>query len=313
MVETPASVSTEIAARGPVVGELFVKRTYRWPVGLAGDRTARSSTQVEHVVAMSVELRAGEPFVRVVLDFDNQADDHRLRFHIPLARTADHSAAEGQYAVVERGLTVEGGHGEVTLPTFPAYGWVDAGGITALLDHVTEYELVDGTELALTCLRSIGMISRNDNPYREDPAGPERPMPAAQMRGRQRIGFGILLHAGEWHQAGVLKAAEEYAHDFVVAPGSHGGDAQPAAEREGLAIAGDGVVMTALQRRGEWLELRVVLEHPTAGRAAIGSGIAQAREVGLLGQIGDELAVAESGSLSLAIEPWQVKTIQLRR
>ena len=30
------------------------------------------------------------------------------------------------------------------LPTFPAYGFVDAGGIAALLEHPIEYELVDG-------------------------------------------------------------------------------------------------------------------------------------------------------------------------
>ena len=56
-----------------------------------------------------------------------------------------------------------------------------------LLDQITEYELVDdGRELALTVLRSFGLISRNANPYREDPAGPEVPVPDAQLIGRGR-------------------------------------------------------------------------------------------------------------------------------
>ena len=59
---------------------------------------------------------------------------------------------------------------------------IAAGGITLLLDHVSEYELLDD-ELALTVLRSTGLISRNDNRYREDPAGPSLPIPAAQMHG----------------------------------------------------------------------------------------------------------------------------------
>ena len=38
----------------------------------------------------------------------------------PCRRRSSGSAAEGQFAVVERGLEPEGGHGEVPLPTFPA-------------------------------------------------------------------------------------------------------------------------------------------------------------------------------------------------
>jgi alpha-mannosidase len=135
-------------------------------------------------VTTSVEVRAREPFARLRIAFDNPSSDHRVRVHFPLARQVASSFAEGQFAVVERGLEAEGGPGEFPLPTFPARGFVDAGGMAILLDHVAEYEVVGGRELALTVLRSIGFISRNFNPYREDPAGPDVPIPAAQLRGR---------------------------------------------------------------------------------------------------------------------------------
>ncbi|HWH24163.1 MAG TPA: glycoside hydrolase family 38 C-terminal domain-containing protein, partial [Candidatus Limnocylindria bacterium] len=186
LVTEPVEVSTRVAAAGPLVGRLVVERSFDWPAGLAVDRRSRSAAAERTLVTTTVELRAGEPFVRLALEFDNRSDDHRLRFHVPLPMPADRSAAEGQYAVVERGLQMEGGHGEVPLPTYPAYAFVAAGGVAALLDHITEYELVDdGGELALTCLRAFGWISRNDNPYREEPAGPEREVPAGQMRGHQ--------------------------------------------------------------------------------------------------------------------------------
>ena len=136
-----------------------------------------------------LELRAGEPFVRVRIAFENRSRDHRVRFHVPLPRPVAGSRAEGQYAVVERGLELEGGHGEVPLPTFPARGFVHAGGVSVLLDHVTEYEVVDGRELALTLLRSFGLISRNENPYREDPAGPQLGGAGTQLLGRL-VGWG---------------------------------------------------------------------------------------------------------------------------
>ena len=91
--------------------------------------------------------------------------------HVPLREPADRSYAEGQFGIVERGLEPEGGYGEVAIPTYPASAFVAAGGIALLLDHVTEYE-VAGDELALTVLRSTGLISRIHHPWREDPAGP---------------------------------------------------------------------------------------------------------------------------------------------
>ena len=128
---------------------------------------------------MRVELRAGEPFVRLRVVVDNPCRDHRVRLHVPLAGPAERSSAEGQFAVVERGTSAEGGHGEVPLPTFPASGFVDAGGVAVLLDHVTEYELLtDPPELALTLLRSVGQISRDHHRYRRSRPAP-RPRPRA--------------------------------------------------------------------------------------------------------------------------------------
>ena len=171
LVEAPDEVRVSVVSEGPVRGALSIVRSYRW-----------SPAQVPVDVETTVELRAGEPFCRVRVSFENPIGDHRLRFHVPLPREARFSAAEGQFAVVERALEAEEGFGEVALPTFPAYGFVDAGGMAALLEHPMEYELVDGgRDLALTILRSTGLISRSAHAYRESPAGPEIEIPAAQM------------------------------------------------------------------------------------------------------------------------------------
>ena len=221
---------------------------------------------------MHLELRAGEPFVRVKVDFENPSRDHRVRFHIPVPEPVDGSAAEGQFAVVERGLTIEGGHGEVPLPTFPAHGFVSVEGVSVLLEQVTEYEVVEGRELALTLLRSFGLISRNANPYREDPAGPEVPVPAAQLLGERASSFAILPHRGGWLGAGTADWAERYRHPVLavrgvgpaVSPAGDGG--MGGASHAGLHV--DGATLTALRRREGWLELRVVRLQPDGGPVA---------------------------------------------
>ena len=313
LVDVPDAVDVRTISVGPLVAELTIKRRYRWPVGLTDEGTRRSEEMAAVVVTTRVQLRAGEPFVRLRITFDNVTSDHRLRLHVPLPSPAERSAAEGQFAVVQRGLEAEGGYGEHPLPTFPARGWVDAGGVAVLLDHVTEYELVPGLlardELALTLLRSIGLLSRNANPWREEPAGPEIAIPAAQLHGPWSVGFALYPHGGDWIEGRVLEVAEAYHHGFLVAPGLGPGDGS--AEAAGLAIDGQGVVLSSLRRRGEWLELRLVAEHPGPTIAQLSGAFTAARDADLLGRPGGSIPLESQGTVRLSLGPWEIRTIQL--
>ena len=309
LVEAPESVTTHVREAGPVRGRVDVVRTYRWPLAVLRDGSARAPEGALVPVTTTVELRAGEPFVRLRIVFENPCADHRLRVHIPLGRPASASFAEGQFAVVERGLGAEGGHGEIPLPTFPARGFVDSGGVAVLLDHASEYELVDGRELALTVLRSVGLISRNLNPYREGPAGPEVPIPAAQLRGPWSMAFAVYPHGRSWAEAGVLTQLEAYGHPFVAAPGTARRDAPPESP---LAVEGDGVVLSALRRRGEWLELRLVCESPGPRSVVVSGAFREAREADLLGRPGASLSL-DGARLRLELGAWEVRTVQLLR
>ncbi len=205
--------------------------TRRWENGSSWSRT---ETQTRF------EQRVGEPFVRIRVDFDNPCDDQRVRVHVPLREPADRSYAEGQFAIVERGLEPEGGYGEVAIPTYPASAFVAAGGVALLLDHVTEYEVV-GDELALTMLRSTGLISRTQHPWREDPAGPALPIPAAQLRGPRSFSFAYDPSA-----EATVEDAERYRHSFLTAPGT--AKAGDLGARSGPVLEGDSnVVLTAFQ------------------------------------------------------------------
>jgi mannosylglycerate hydrolase len=318
IVERPSSVSVAAVADGPLLGRLRIVRTYDWPIGLSDDNAARSSRLAPTEVTTELELRAGEPFVRVRLAFDNGSRDHRVRWHIPLPGPVAGSAAEGQFAVVERGLEMEGGHGEVPLPTFPALGFVGVDGLTVLLDQVTEYEVVTGTELALTVLRSFGLISRNTNAYREDPAGPQIPVPNAQLRGERTFAFALAPRAGQWERAGAPALQERYQHPFLVTRGTGSGtealgESIESGERApGLEVSGDGVVLSALRRRGDWLEARVVLQGSQPVEAVIRGTFAAARRVDLLGRPGEELPLEAPGLLRLQLAPWEIATFQLR-
>jgi mannosylglycerate hydrolase len=226
LVDTPVAERRETVEDGPLRRVDVVQRSYVW-----------DGHEVQ--TATRLEQRAHEPFLRVRIDFDNPCDDQRVRVHVPLRKPAETSLAEGQFAIVQRGRKPEGGYGEVAIPTYPASAFVAAGGIVLLLEHVTEYELLDD-ELALTMLRSTGLISRNDNRYREDPAGPSLPIPAAQLHGPWTFSFAYLPDIED-----VLENADAFRHPFLTAVGrSH--DAELGSQA-GPSIEGHGVVMTSLR------------------------------------------------------------------
>ncbi|MEU5884401.1 alpha-mannosidase [Spirillospora sp. NPDC047279] len=298
LIDIPESIRVRQVLAGPLVAALDVVRTYRWPAKGDPVNDARSETEERVVVTTRVELRAGEPFVRLRVSFDNRCEDHRVRLHLPLPHPASSSFAEGQFAIVERGLTAEGGCGEVPLPTFPASGFVAAGGLAVLLEHVTEYEVTgDGRELAVTLLRSVGYLSRHHNANRDQPAGPELPTPGAQCRGERAVELAIMPYEAGRPGPGVLAAAEAYRHDLLTAAGyGASGDPLPPA-RTGIEVSGEGVVMTSLRRRDGGdaehaehaeLEMRLVAEHP-------------------------EPATATVSGRSHPLRPWEIATVRVSR
>lgn len=312
LVDEPLTVTVEPVWTGPLVAAYDIVRTYRWPASGDLDRDARSEAEEDVTVTTRAELRTGEPFLRLSAAFDNRCDDHRVRLHLPLPRQAESSFAEGQFAIIERGPTAEGGFGERPVPTFPASGFVAAGGLAVLLEHVTEYEVTgDGRELALTLLRSVGHLSRDRNAYRDQPAGPQLPTPAAQCRGERAVGFAIMPY-GDGPGPDVLRAAEEFRHDLLTAAGDGPADAPAPPSREGVAITGDGVVMTSLRARDGWIEARLTAQRDDPVTAVLRGAFSEAVRVDLRGRPLLPLDV-RAGTAALALRPWEIATVRLRR
>jgi mannosylglycerate hydrolase len=248
---------------GPVRARVLVEAAYRWPTHAVGDAIACSRRSEETVlvpVQTTLELRTGERFLRVRTALDNVCRDHRLRAHFPLPAAVEGSDAECAFAVVHRGLTVEGGPGEVGLPTFVSRRFADASdgstGLALLHDGLLEYEVVDdGKELALTLLRSTGYLSRIALPLRPDPAGPPMPVEGAQVQGDRALEFAVLPHSGDWRAADLHQAADEFLVPLERARG--GGVARPTRSPTGQALAVRGAQVSAVTREPGGLLVRV--------------------------------------------------------
>jgi Glycosyl hydrolases family 38 N-terminal domain/Alpha mannosidase middle domain len=264
LVDEPEEESLETVEDGPLRRIVDLRRTYRWD-----DRLVQTATRFE--------TRAGESFVRVRISFGNPCENQRVRVHVALPHEAHSTRAEGQFAIVERPPLQEAGHGELGLGVYPASSFVTAGGISLLFVHVSEYELVSPRELAITVLRSIGLISRAANPWRRENAGPELPIPAAQMHGPHTFSFAWCPSPED-----AVKHAERYRHPLLTTPGTGAADAR----REQVGPALEGAVLSSLRRREGALEARVVNES-------------------------DAPSDASFGDTTFELRPWEIRTVRL--
>ncbi|AVH57426.1 MULTISPECIES: alpha-mannosidase [Streptomyces] len=317
LVSEPTQVTVELLESGPLRSRLRVTRVYEWPAALSDDRDLRSGQTVPTPVDMLVEVRAGEPFVRISTSFLNQCADHRLRFHVPLPEPVAKSASAGQFAVTERGLTAEGGWGEYPIPTFPASSFVSAGAANVLLDHSSEYELVEeGSALAITLLRAIGSISVNIHPLRDEPAASEIPAPGAQDLGmRIENRFAVVPSAADWQGGNAVALAEEFRNGVLVARGKAPTAGQLPPDATGVRVDGDNVLVSSIRRvadddRDASTEVRMVAMSDTTSTVRVTGAFTEATTVDLLGRPLSLTAVRDG--LDLVLGPWEIRTVVLR-
>ncbi|MGI8710410.1 MAG: hypothetical protein ACR2LA_05395, partial [Acidimicrobiales bacterium] len=269
-IHRPEDVDVLVSEAGPVRGRIEIERRYRWPTHVEGGEdgdgeTGRRVGEVAVIVSTVVELRAGEDLVRLSVAFTNPACDHRLRVLLPLPEPAQTSLAECAFGTVERGLEAEGGPNEQPLATYPSRRFVSAGGLLVVHDGTGEYELVDrdvdaagaARALAVTLLRSVGVISRGPMTMRALPAGPPVPTPGAQMLGPHHVE--LVLHLGGRDPYAVADEAQP-----LLTARRRGGTGLGEPDSSGQALAVEGAEVSALTRRPDGrLELRVV---ETAGQ-----------------------------------------------
>ena len=210
---------------------------------------------VQVPIISQISLYPGVPRVDFRTEVDNRARDHRLRVHFPSPVRTDWSEAEGTFDVLRRPLGVPTDTSdwvERPVPTHPQKTFVDVSdgdaGLMVINRGLPEYEVLqeaDGSvTVALTLLRCVGWLSRDDFPCRKGHAGPALETPEAQCLGHHVFEYAIVPHAGNW------RTVYPEAHAFnaplrAVSTDSHTGPL-PLAQSM-ISLQGEGVVLSAVK------------------------------------------------------------------
>jgi hypothetical protein len=313
VVDRPEDVAVSVLESGPLRARLRIDATFRWPTQVFGDeRTGDVRTHV----ATTLELQAGQDLLHVEVAFENRSRDHRLRTWFPLPQPSRRSGAECAFGIVERGLDAEGGPTESPLATHPSRRFVTAGGLTVAHEGLVEYELVDirgdgedrrAHALALTLVRSTGMLSQIPMETRPLPAGPFDKADDAQLQ--RSLVLRYAVHTGTRNPYAVTDDA------FVplqVVGTTHGAGRRasdvptPEAATSQTLLQVDGAEVSALRRlasRPEVFELRVF--NPTGDPV----DVTIAERSGLLVDLRGN--GEQRFDRSFTLRPWGIQTVHL--
>lgn len=191
-------------ATGPLQQTLELELTLVAPVALAPDRKARAAERVALPIKTAVTLSRGVPRVEIHTCVENRARDHRLRVHFPAPFSVAKAQHDGHFEVIERGLGVPA-HDETWVeqprPEVPQRVFTSVtdgrARLTVAVRGLPEVEALKNaagnTEIAVTLLRCVGWLSRDDFVTRQGHAGPPAvATPGAQMPGRWEFDYAII-------------------------------------------------------------------------------------------------------------------------
>lgn len=314
-----------LVEKGPVRYTFEIEALYHLPAGLTPERDGRSDETIEMPIKSRISLSPGVRRIDIQTEVLNRARDHRLRVHFPTPLQAESAFAEGHFEVVERPLdlpTETEGWIEQPTPTHPQRTFVDVNdgkvGLMVANRGLPEYEVISrpqGNNIALTLLRCVGWLSRDDLTTRRGHAGPALETPGAQCPGRYIFAYSLIPHAGGWQRA--YREAHAFAAPLRAIPtGVHKGLLPP--EQDFICIEPESLVISAIKMAslqglvGQGLVVRFynIEEKEAQGQLRLSIPFTKAMLVNLNEEVISEIPIDEEGGITLPVRGKEIVTVE---
>ena len=300
--------------RGPLRASLEIQ----WRVEFH-DRLRRTIPDVT-TGTLTISLDAGARFVRIEIAGDNRITDHRLRLRIATDVAHARVYADAAFGpVLREPIVAPPDSAETPPPTAPLARYVTlaspSSGATVYSDGLGEYEALDDGTVALTLLRSVGELSRNDLPERPGHAGWPAKTPEAQEQGPFEACFALALHGprDDATIAEIERIADDVLHPLAGRTVRSATELRE--ETNGVTLEGEGLALSTIKTSedGQWLVLRCVnlTEREVAGRWVLGAPVHEAR-ASRLDETPGELVGIQDNFVAFTGSPRAIVTLLVR-
>jgi alpha-mannosidase len=284
----------------------------------AGRWVSKDGTSVE--VALSLD--AGAAFVRFRVRGVSRGRDRRLRIRLATGisdATVYADAAFGPVLRASLDVPPEDAGEEAPPPTAPLHRYVSLfdtrRGATIVSDGLGEYETDTAGVVAVTLVRAVGELSRDDLPERPGHAGWPASTPLAQSLGPIAATFALAFHGPRTLE--VTSGIESLADDVLLP--LRGKTLRSAiaiaGETSGLTLEGDGIAFSTLKpsEDGRWLAARCVNLTDVPRRATWRFGFLLREVVGAsLDETPSGAAPIRDGAIQVIVGARSLSTILVR-
>lgn len=340
---TSAGAPAEIvrAEAGPCRAAFRITRTLHLPARLSDDRQSRSAERISMQVVTDVHLYARQPVVHLTTRLVNRAHDHKLMAVFPSGIQAEHAHVDESFMVVERALRLPNSTGWVEDPTplMHQRAFADLsdekGGLAVLNRGLPSVEIYEDGTIALTLLRSVGWLSRDDLWVRRIAAGPLVETPGAQCLGEYTYEYAVLAHQGDW------RTVYRHAYNYNAPVMARRADTHPGLELREMNITRDDpslvkqipwprsgplpptlsvlaldpptLILSAVYQSGEALIVRCYnpLRETVSGQLICGLPLARAERVRLDETLLEALTITDQTRIPLEVRAGEVFTLRL--
>lgn len=309
---------------GALGQSLLISQVYELPAHLTPQREVRSEAKVSVQISSHVQLVAGVRRVGIQTRVDNHAQDHRLRVLFPTDIHSNRAIVDGHFDRLVRTPPPPADTRtwvEQPQPTAPQNAFVavaeDQRGFLLAAKGLPEYELIEtkeGAILALTLLRCVGWLSREDLATRPGHAGPELATPGAQCLGSSTFEYSFIPFGDDLNAAAHAAYAFQAPLQAVSAPLGNG--TLPPSQRL-LALEPSDLVLSALKpaETGEGFVVRFYNSSPAPvmGQVICALPVREAVLTNLLEQpISKPLPSPTVGVFALEVAPKKIITLHIR-
>ncbi len=252
-----ATGEVRVVEAGGLLGRLEASFAFRLPESIGKGRKRRARRKVDCPVTVRLTLRADSPLVEIEMAVENRARDHRLRALFAAGIETDTVVSDGHFHLERRPVDIAS-HPDWLQPpadTHPQreFSLVEdaRGGLAVLARGLPEIAPTRDASrragFALTLLRAVGWLSRDDLPTRRmRNAGPTLATPDAQCLGAHRFRYAVLPYTGDHVAGGVKTWSERWRTPPVVVQGVVDGHVPGGT---GLfALRGEGVHVSAIKK-----------------------------------------------------------------
>ncbi len=193
--------------------KLIIHSKQKIPARILDDRKSRSREKVNEKIISTIILVPGVPRIDIHTEIDNLAGDHRIRVHFPASLICENSIHDGHFEIMQRPIGIPNYDETWEEPPRPE---VPQRQFTIVTDEQTSLTIANrglpevevhktengNAEIAITLLRCVGWLSRDDITTRKGHAGLMGiATPGAQMIGNYAFDYSIIPGDKNWHSS----------------------------------------------------------------------------------------------------------------